>query len=778
MHRAEVAAYIDHTLLKPEATDEQVASLLAEAAALGTYSVCVSPNKLPLDAPPGVKVATVCGFPSGAHQSTTKAVEAADSVARGADEIDMVIDVSAATTDDFAAVQADIQTVRDVCPAPVVLKVIIESAVLTDDQIVGCCRAAESAGADFVKTSTGFHPAGGATVHDVELMRRTVGNRLGVKASGGIRTADDALAMIRAGASRLGLSSSAAVLEHIPDTDADEAVFDAAERWLISDPDVRTQMELRQVITAASAGDADALVDLRSRFAGPLAFGTAGLRGAVGAGESRMNVAVVTRATAGLARYLIDTVGADATVIVGCDARHGSSEFTHAALEVLSGAGLRAMGLPQQLPTPVTAFAVRALGVDAGIQITASHNPPADNGYKVYLGGRATDRDGQGVQIVPPADADIAARIAAAPPADQVPRTTEHIQPVDPQVVVDYVRRMASHRDAAEPSTVRVVFTAMHGVGGATLQQVFDEAEIPDTHPVVEQLAPDPDFPTVSFPNPEEPGALDLSLALAVKVSADVVIALDPDADRCSVAIGQRDGTWRQLTGDEIGSLLGEQAAADRSREGDVLACSIVSSRQLSRIAAAHGLLSATTLTGFKWIARTPYLRFGYEEAIGYCADPPAVHDKDGIGAAIRIVTLIEMLAAQGKTIEDQLDHLARTYDLHTTSQLSFRVGDRSLIADAMARLRAAGPTCIAGSAVVEFRDLEQGSDDLPPTDGLLYRTAADDRVIIRPSGTEPKLKCYLEVVSPCDDDIPRTAAAERITTIEAELTELLGLPR
>ncbi|MGV9713216.1 phospho-sugar mutase [Gordonia sp. NPDC003424] len=554
-------------------------------------------------------------------------------------------------------------------------------------------------------------------------------------------------------------------------------MFDAAEQWLAADPDVRTQLELRQLITAASSGLPDAMADLRSRFAGPLTFGTAGLRGAVGAGESRMNVAVVTRATAGLARYLLDTVGADASVVVGCDARHGSSDFTDTALQVLSGAGVRALALPKRLPTPVTAFAVRALGADAGIQITASHNPPADNGYKVYLGGRATDPDGRGVQIVPPADADIAARIAAAPPADQIPRSTEHVQPVDPQVVVDYVRRMASHRVRDEPSTVRVVFTAMHGVGGATMLQVFDEAGVPDVHTVAEQFDPDPDFPTVSFPNPEESGAIDLSLALARTVSADVVIALDPDADRCSVAIEQRDGSWRQLTGDETGSLLGEQAATDKSRDGDVLACSIVSSRQLSRIAAAHGLRSAATLTGFKWIARTPDLRYGYEEAIGYCTDPQAVADKDGIGTAVRVVVLVEELASQGRTIEDQLDQLARTYGLHTTSQLSFRVADISLIADAMARLRTSAPTSLGGSPVVECRDLQEGGDDLPPTDGLLYRTDADDRVIVRPSGTEPKLKCYLEVISPCADGaIPRDAAAERISTIERELTALLEL--
>jgi phosphomannomutase len=556
------------------------------------------------------------------------------------------------------------------------------------------------------------------------------------------------------------------------------ALIDRAREWVEHDPDAATRKELTTLITSAQAGDDAALADLTSRFEGPLEFGTAGLRAAVGAGESRMNVAVVIRATAGLARYLLDTVGDDITVVVGCDARDGSSEFMDAALEVLSGAGFRALALPKRLPTPVTAFTVRGAGADAGIMITASHNPPGDNGYKVYLGGRATDADGAGVQIVPPADAEIAARITAAPPADEVPRSTDGIVHLEPNAVDFYVILNAMARKSTEPSSVRVVTTAIHGVGGATLMRVFEHAGITDVHPVAAQVEPDPAFPTVAFPNPEEPGALDLALELAVEVSADVVIALDPDADRCSVAIPQRDGSWRQLTGDELGALLGEQAAEDSSRSGDVLACSIVSSRLLGRIADAHGLRWAQTLTGFKWIARTPGLRFGYEEAIGYCTEPKAVRDKDGIGAAVRVVTLIEELAAEGKTLEDQLDHLARMYGLYATGQLSIRVADVTLIGDAMVRLRANGIASLAGSTVVQYTDLALGDAGLPPTDGLLYRTAADDRVIIRPSGTEPKLKCYLEVILPVDEagDIPRVAAAQRIDAIKAELAALLQL--
>ncbi|MGW8815335.1 phospho-sugar mutase [Gordonia terrae] len=553
--------------------------------------------------------------------------------------------------------------------------------------------------------------------------------------------------------------------------------IETARRWRDHDPDPSTRAVLTELIDAAENGDDAAAGDLASRFDGPLAFGTAGLRGEVGAGESRMNVAVVTRATVGLARYLLDTVGPDARVVVGCDARHGSTEFFDAATEVLAAQGLTVFALPPRLPTPVAAHATRSLGCDAGVMITASHNPPADNGYKVYLGGRATDDASRGVQIISPADGDIADRIAQAPPADQVPRDSAAVIHLDDAIVRTYVQRTAGLRPDSGPSPVRVVLTPLHGVGGDVARDVLRAARIGDVHVVAAQSAPDPDFPTVPFPNPEEPGALDLALDLARDVDADVVIALDPDADRCSVATRGADGRWRQLTGDEIGGLLGEQAARDPARPGDTLACSIVSSRMLGRIAAHHRLRFAATLTGFKWIARTPGLRFGYEEAIGYCTDPDTVRDKDGIGAMVRVISLVEELARDGRTLADELDHLARRHGLHATAPLTIRVEDTALIGEMMARLRSTPIDSLAGSPVVENRDLAHGSADLPPTDGILLRTAADDRVVVRPSGTEPKLKCYLEVVLDCPDGVvPHAEASRRLDALGADIAALLQL--
>jgi len=552
-------------------------------------------------------------------------------------------------------------------------------------------------------------------------------------------------------------------------------VIETARTWRDHDPDPATRAELTRLIDAADGGDAAAVAELGSRFRGPLTFGTAGLRGEVGAGESRMNVATVVRATHGLGRYLVDTVGPDARVVVGCDARRGSDAFLDATAEVLAAQGLTVLTLPRRLPTPLTAYATRALDCDAGVMITASHNPPADNGYKVYLGGRATDDAGRGVQIISPADVEIAARIDAAPPADEVPRITAGITELDDEIVDAYIRRTAGLRRSTAPSPVRVVLTALHGVGGQTALAVLDRAGVSDVHVVDDQFTPDPDFPTVAFPNPEEPGALDLALDLARSVDAHVVIALDPDADRCSVATPTRDGGWRQLSGDELGWLLGEQAASDPDRAGHTLACSIVSSRLLGKIAAHHGLDFAATLTGFKWIARTPDLRFGYEEAIGYCTDPETVRDKDGISAMVRVVDLVEDLARRGRTLEDQLDDLARRHGLHATAPLTIRVDDVAEIAPMMSRLRDSHVASLAGSDVVEFRDLADGSAGLPPTDGILLRTAADDRVVIRPSGTEPKLKCYLEVVLGCPDGtIPRDAAAARLAALKGDVATLL----
>lgn len=558
----------------------------------------------------------------------------------------------------------------------------------------------------------------------------------------------------------------------------DPAVITAARRWADHDPDETTAAQVRAWVTDAEQDSLEALAALRAAFAGPLTFGTAGLRAEVGPGESRMNVAVVGRATHGLVEYLKDAVGERPRIVLGCDARHGSHAFYEMAAEVIAGSGAELLLLPEQLPTPVTAFTVRHLEADAGIMITASHNPAADNGYKVYLGGRAATGPAEGVQIVPPADAQIAARIAAAPPADELPRSREGLAPLDDRVLQAYLDAAVGLTPPG-PRDVRIVLTPMHGVGGAVATTLLERAGYTDVHVVPEQADPDPDFPTVSFPNPEEPGALDLALALAEQVEADVVIALDPDADRCSLAIPQRAAGWRQLTGDEIGALLADQAGADATRGGDVLAASLVSSRQILAIAEHHGLRGVQTLTGFKWIARTPDLRFGYEEAIGYCTAPDLVRDKDGITTGLRLAALAAGLKAQGRTIQDVLDDLARRHGLYATRQVSFRVEDLALIARGMETLRRTGLPDLAGSPVVETADLAEGYRGLLPTDGMLFLAEDGSRLIARPSGTEPKLKCYLETIVPVAPDaaeIPRDEASARLDAMARTLTTTLGL--
>lgn len=542
------------------------------------------------------------------------------------------------------------------------------------------------------------------------------------------------------------------------------SITEHAREWAAHDPDPETAAYVLDLVE-----DPKSAAELASRFSGPLAFGTAGLRGEVGAGESRMNRAVVTRATRGLMDWLGRQVDGP-RVVVGCDARHGSRDFYTTVAEVISAAGGTALLLPPCLPTPVTAFAVRALGADAGAMITASHNPPADNGYKVYLGGRVATGAASGVQIVPPADAEIMACITAAPPADQIPRDSLRVERVD--VLPEYLETAARNG----VSDLRIVLTAMHGVGGEVARQALNRAGFHDIHVVAEQFAPDPDFPTVAFPNPEEPGALDLAIALASDVDADLIFALDPDADRCAVAIPTGDGDWRQLSGDETGCLLGDYVAGScgaGAGASGVLASSIVSSRLLGSIAAAHGLEHRTTLTGFKWIARVPDLVFGYEEAIGYCCDPAHVRDKDGITAAVTMALLVAGLRADGCAIQDVLDSFAERFGLHATAPVTFRVEEVALISAAMRRLRSAAPAELAGSEVVSVIDLNEGYDGLPPTDGLMLFTAANDRVIIRPSGTEPKLKCYLEVILPGGT---WEEARGRLDAIAGELRGIIGL--
>ena len=544
-----------------------------------------------------------------------------------------------------------------------------------------------------------------------------------------------------------------------------------AKAWLAEDPDVETREELAKLI------DTEDHAELAARFGGTLRFGTAGLRGGLGAGPMRMNRSVVIRAAAGLAAYLRKKGRTDGPVVIGYDARHKSADFARDTAAVMTGAGLRATVLPRPLPTPVLAFAIRHLGAVAGVEVTASHNPPRDNGYKVYLGwGYPRTESGGGSQIVPPADAEIAAEIDAVRSLHDVPRPDSGWDTLDDSVLDAYLARTDAVLAPDSPRSARTVYTAMHGVGKDVVLAAFARAGFPAPVLVAEQADPDPDFPTVAFPNPEEPGAMDLAFAKARETSPDLVIANDPDADRCAVAV--RDGAdWRMLRGDEVGALLAAHLV-ERGARG-TFAESIVSSSLLGRIAEKAGLPYEETLTGFKWIARVEGLRYGYEEALGYCVDPDGVRDKDGITAALLVTELASELKERGRTLLDLLDDLAVEHGLHATDQLSVRVDDLSIIADAMRRLREQPPTQLAGLPITRSEDLTQGTDELPPTDGLRY--ALDGaRVIVRPSGTEPKLKCYLEVVVPVAThaELPtaRRKATTLLETIKRDLAAAAGI--
>lgn len=543
--------------------------------------------------------------------------------------------------------------------------------------------------------------------------------------------------------------------------------IESARAWLAEDPDPQTRAELEALLARATTGDAEAEAELADRFDGTLEFGTAGLRGALGAGPNRMNRVVVIRAAAGLAAYLRE-IGATGPVVIGYDARHNSDVFARDTAEVMTGAGLEALTLPRALPTPVLAASILAVGASAGVMVTASHNPPQDNGYKVYLG--------DGSQIVAPADAEIAAQIAAVGALADVPRG-EGGGLVAEQVWQDYIAAASTVPQAGNPRDLEIVYTPMHGVGLETMRAVFEEAGFRGVTVVPEQAEPHPDFPTVAFPNPEEPGAMELAFALARDRGADLVIANDPDADRCAAGVPDpRTGEWRMLRGDEVGVLLGHDLLS-RSVTG-TYATSIVSSSMLGAIAASSGQPFLETLTGFKWIGRLPGLAFGYEEALGYCVDPAEVKDKDGISAAVLLADLAARLKARGSSLPERLDDLAREFGLHATDQLSVRVDDLSLIADAIGRLRAHPPVSLGGRSVLATEDLALGSADLPPTDALRYRLEGGARVIVRPSGTEPKLKCYLEVVLVADADLARSRAraSAELAELKADLARALGL--
>ncbi|MGP5260997.1 phospho-sugar mutase [Brachybacterium paraconglomeratum] len=548
-------------------------------------------------------------------------------------------------------------------------------------------------------------------------------------------------------AAALGPSDDGATAGDTPALDAELRARVAD--WIDDDPDPVTRAVLENLLEQADAGDAAAAEEIRDAFSGDLEFGTAGLRGRMAPGPHRMNLAVVSRAARGLADHLTGDLGLEQPlVVIGFDARHRSEDFARASAEIMTAAGCRVHLLERFGPTPLIAFAVRHLGADAGIVVTASHNPPADNGYKVYLGGRASAPDGQGVQIVPPSDAQIAARIAAVGPAREIPRA-EGWEVLGEELREDYLAAICALPDPEVPRQVRIVHTAMHGVGTETALAALHRTGFAEVHPVAKQADPDPDFPTVAFPNPEEPGAIDLALELARTLEADVVIANDPDADRCAAAVlDPHLGDWRMLTGDELGVLLGDHLIRRHGYAGTI-ANSVVSSRWLGRIAQAAGLEAATTLTGFKWIARAPGIVFGYEEAIGYCVLPEVVRDKDGLSAALMVAEMAALARADGTTLVGRLDELARKHGLFATSQLSLRVTELSERDVMMARLRAEAPVALAGAEVTTVQDLAEGSAEttgLPATDGMLLATVDDARVIVRPSGTEPKLKCYIEV--------------------------------
>ncbi len=547
-------------------------------------------------------------------------------------------------------------------------------------------------------------------------------------------------------------------------------LFAQARAWMAADPDPETRSELGELVPAAEGGDEAALAGLADRFSGPLTFGTAGLRGAIGAGPHRMNRLVVRRTAAGLAAYLLHRAVRGAgrgRVVIGYDARHGSATFAADTARVMTGAGFEALVLPRALPTPVLAFAIRELGCVAGVMVTASHNPSQDNGYKVYLG--------DGCQIAPPADAEIAERIAAVGPLDE-PRTGEDGTVLDEAVVDRYLDAVAGLAEDG-PRDLRVVYTPLHGVGAEPVAAVLEAAGFAAPVVVPEQEEPDPDFPTVAFPNPEEPGALDRAIALAERHHADLVVANDPDADRCAAAVPTDQG-WRVLRGDEVGALLASHLLA-RGRTG-VLATSIVSSSLLGRMAAAAGQPYAETLTGFKWLGRIEGLAFGYEEALGYCVDPAHVRDKDGVSALLLLCETAARAKAEGTDLLGRLDAIATEHGLHATDQLSVRVERPDQIEEAMTRLRHRPPDALGGLEVEHVDDLAAGGDGLPPTDGLRYRLADGARVVVRPSGTEPKVKCYLEVVIPVDPeggvDAARIAAVGRLDALRADIRAAAGL--
>ncbi len=526
--------------------------------------------------------------------------------------------------------------------------------------------------------------------------------------------------------------------------------------WLSQDPDPETRNELQELI------DNDDEAGLTSRFHTRLEFGTAGIRGELGAGPNRMNRVLVAQTAAGLGNYLLKQ-NSKASVVIGFDGRVNSDVFAKDSAEVLSGMGIEVLLLDEMGPTPLVSFATRYLNMSAGIMVTASHNPPRDNGYKVYLGG-----DFNGSQIISPVDNQIAdeiTKVAQTHTFDSLPKSTEY-KLIGKEIRAEYLKSALIAGGKSDGTELKIVYTPMHGVGWSAIEPLFQSSGSEALIPVPEQVKPDGNFPTVAFPNPEEKGALDLAIALALSKEADLIIANDPDADRVALALPTENG-WQRLTGDQVGLILADEIAS-KAKSG-TLACSIVSSSVLAKVADHYGLDFKATLTGFKWISKIPNLIFGYEEALGYCIDPNHVADKDGVSAALLLANIARREKAAGRTLWDLLDDLGARYGFYATGQISIRVSDLSIIGKAMQSIRTAPPKELAGLAA-SFTDMSLGSKDLMPTDGLRFDLADGRRVIIRPSGTEPKLKCYLEAVSDS-----KAGAKELLDSLEQSCRELLA---
>jgi phosphomannomutase len=522
-----------------------------------------------------------------------------------------------------------------------------------------------------------------------------------------------------------------------------------AQAWHDQDPDPETKAELALLIENKDEQG------LASRFGSRLAFGTAGLRGELGAGPNRMNRVLVAQAAAGIGRYLL-TKEAEPSVVIGFDGRVNSDIFAKDSAEVLAGMGVRVLLLDQMGPTPLVSFATRELNMSAGIMVTASHNPPRDNGYKVYIGG-----DFNGSQIISPIDTEIADEIEKVATTETFASLTKSsaYEVIGNQIRESYLLSALQIGGKVVKKSLKIVYTPMHGVGWATVEPLFARAGSEALITVDQQLQPDGAFPTVAFPNPEEPGALDLAFELASDYNADIIIANDPDADRLAIALPTDNG-WHRLTGDQVGLILADEIASQAS--SGTLACSIVSSSALSAVARHYGLEFKQTLTGFKWISKVPNLIFGYEEALGYCIDPNKVADKDGISAALLMANIARREALNGRTLWDLLAELGEKYGYYATGQISIRVNDIAVIAKAMETLRTNPPRVLANTALT-YTDLALGSEALPATDGLMFDLEDNRRVIIRPSGTEPKLKCYLQAVG---------ESAQDADELLAELTE------